>query len=382
MRHLLRCLTFVLAVALPATHAAADPVWGNGGSGGVPTSRAVNTSTPLTGGGALSADLTLACPTCVTTSRTVSTTAPLGGGGALSGDLTLTCTTCATGPGSSTATAVAKFTGTDGLTLGASAGVFIDASDRLGIATSSPVASLTLGSASSGLQLNNVDGANSEYMKMYWSGNVAQLETGKTGSGQVRSFLITGGGGASYQINAGQRHIFNALGTASAVVQTTGQLNASSGVQASLEATHTINQSGTATYEALRLNPTISGSGSGGTYLIRGQSAGTDRFTVTTGGVAVINNALTIFPSTAPPAGGSAGVGYKFSSTANLGVFFGSGAPTLSAAKGSLYLRTDGTGTNDRIYVNTDGGTTWTHMVTGSWILVGFWPRRRRWLGN
>jgi hypothetical protein len=98
----------------------------------VGTTRTVSTSTPLSGGGDLSADLTLSCPTCVTTSRTISTTAPLtgggdlsanrtlaltitpggattavgstrtisttsplGGGGDLSADLTLTCTTCA-----------------------------------------------------------------------------------------------------------------------------------------------------------------------------------------------------------------------------------------------------------------------------------------------
>lgn len=67
---------------------------------------------------------------------------------------------------------------------------------------------------------------------------------------------------------------------------------------------------------------------------------------------------------TAIPAGGTAGAGFTFSSTANFGVFFGSGAPTLSAAKGSIYLRSDGSGTNDRAYVNTSGGTTWTALVT------------------
>jgi len=79
--------------------------------------------------------------------------------------------------------------------------------------------------------------------------------------------------------------------------------------------------------------------------------------------VSAVGNA-TILSATAVPAGGTAGAGYKFSSTANLGVFFGSGVPTLSAAKGSLYLRTDGTTTNDRMYVNTNGSTTWTAVTT------------------
>jgi hypothetical protein len=73
---------------------------------------------------------------------------------------------------------------------------------------------------------------------------------------------------------------------------------------------------------------------------------------------------LTVSGGTAIPAGGTAGVGVNLSSTSNFGVFFGSGAPTLSAAKGSLYLRSDGSGINDRMYVNTNGTTTWTAVVT------------------
>lgn len=49
-----------------------------------------------------------------------------------------------------------------------------------------------------------------------------------------------------------------------------------------------------------------------------------------------------------------------------LGIYFGSGAPTISAPKGSLYLRTDGTTTNDRAYINTDAGTTWTALTTAA----------------
>ena len=76
--------------------------------------------------------------------------------------------------------------------------------------------------------------------------------------------------------------------------------------------------------------------------------------------------AATILSGTAVPAGGTTGAGYKLSSTANLGVFFGSGAPTLSAAQGSLYLRTDGSTTSTRMYVNTDGSTTWTAVTTAA----------------
>ena len=70
--------------------------------------------------------------------------------------------------------------------------------------------------------------------------------------------------------------------------------------------------------------------------------------------------------TTAIPAGGTAGVGVRVSDATNFGVFFGSGAPTLSAAKGSLYLRSDGSGTSDRMYVNTDGETAWTAVTTAA----------------
>lgn len=65
-------------------------------------------------------------------------------------------------------------------------------------------------------------------------------------------------------------------------------------------------------------------------------------------------------------AGGSKGQGILIGKKANLGIFFGSGAPTLSAAQGSLYLRTDGSSTSTRAYINTDGGTTWTSITTAA----------------
>jgi len=65
-------------------------------------------------------------------------------------------------------------------------------------------------------------------------------------------------------------------------------------------------------------------------------------------------------------AGGSQSLGLEFSTTTDFGIFFGSGAPTISAAKGSLYLRSDGSTTNDRMYVNTNGTTAWAAVITAS----------------
>lgn len=48
-------------------------------------------------------------------------------------------------------------------------------------------------------------------------------------------------------------------------------------------------------------------------------------------------------------------------------ILAGAGAPAaITAPKGSLYLRTDGSGTGDRAYINTDSGTTWTAITTAA----------------
>jgi hypothetical protein len=49
-----------------------------------------------------------------------------------------------------------------------------------------------------------------------------------------------------------------------------------------------------------------------------------------------------------------------------VGIYFGSGAPSITAPQGSLYLRTDGSSTSTRLYVNTTGSTTWTNVTTAA----------------
>ena len=92
---------------------------------------------------------------------------------------------------------------------------------------------------------------------------------------------------------------------------------------------------------------------------VGGQATANERFRADANGV-VVN------PVTAMSAGGTTSRGIRMSSVSNFGVFYGSGVPTLSAAQGSLYMRTDGSSTTTRVYVNTNGTTGWTHMVTGA----------------
>ena len=74
---------------------------------------------------------------------------------------------------------------------------------------------------------------------------------------------------------------------------------------------------------------------------------------------------VTADSATAPVAGGASAF-IATNVAAGLGVYIGSGAPTVAAAQGSLYLRTDGSSTSTRAYVNTNGTTGWTAITTAT----------------
>lgn len=62
----------------------------------------------------------------------------------------------------------------------------------------------------------------------------------------------------------------------------------------------------------------------------------------------------------------------EFMRVSNVSLFVGSGAPTVSAPLGSIWLRTDGT-TGTTFYINQSGSTTWTALGAGgnaSWGVV------------
>lgn len=94
------------------------------------------------------------------------------------------------------------------------------------------------------------------------------------------------------------------------------------------------------------------------------QKAATFGSTVTISSTLSVAGLLTGKSGTATTAGGVQFL--QVGTTANLGLFWGSGAPTVSAAQGSLYIRTDGSSTSTRLYVNTDGATTWTNVTTAA----------------
>lgn len=78
------------------------------------------------------------------------------------------------------------------------------------------------------------------------------------------------------------------------------------------------------------------------------------------------NSSVLSYALTAPSAGTALGIGMLVSSTANLGIFFGTGAPSFSAAQGSLYVNTTASTATTRLYVNTTGSTTWANFTASA----------------
>ena len=84
-----------------------------------------------------------------------------------------------------------------------------------------------------------------------------------------------------------------------------------------------------------------------------------------TGASTSVSGTLTARNATATPAAASAVDALVFG-TALIGLSWGTGAPTLTKPKGSLYIQTDGSSTSTRFYINTDGAATWTAITTAA----------------
>ena len=74
---------------------------------------------------------------------------------------------------------------------------------------------------------------------------------------------------------------------------------------------------------------------------------------------------LTARSGTATPAAASAVAALSMGSAA-VAVYWGTGDPNtaLTAPKGSLFIRTDGSGVGNRMYINTDAATAWAAFTT------------------
>lgn len=298
----------VTATLLLASRALADPYQGH--ASGVPSTRTISTTSPLGGGGALSANLTLTCTTCVTTARTISTTAPLQGGGALSANLTLSIDASsgstagsmssadftklaamgaganAIGAASSTDNSILRADGTGGKTFQDSgATTVLDDSGRIGLATAVPTHSLTLASTSTGLTVYTTADQVTNFARatLVNSGSIVALTAAQGGSGTLPTLRLASSSGILDVANAGSA--LTSAGatnsTASFTVTPISALSSTSAVQSTYVANATVNQtSGTGGHNAYLCNPTLTAIGSAGAKCFRAQNGGNDRWWV------------------------------------------------------------------------------------------------------
>lgn len=192
--------------------------------------------------------------------------------------------------------------------------------------------------AGAAFQSYNLDGAtNYERATMSWSGNVFTIATDKGGTGTQRDMALS-----TYS---------NLI--VSSVTGTPANINLDCGANGVTNSNCAIR---------FRANSAIIG------YI--GRISSLFGF-FTSGGAKALTidsstGVATVSANTATPAGGSTSAVLLFGTTAGFGVYYGSGAPTVSAGQGSLYLRSDGSSTSTRLYVNTNGSTTWTPVTTAA----------------
>jgi len=208
-----------------------------------------------------------------------------------------------TGAGTAAGIAHQFIGGTDGATVA----MTVLNNGNVGIGTASPTHALTLPVSSTGIAIYNTADqvTNFERGSLKWTSNLLSLITEKGGSGTARDIRLSANGDTDFIISAGGGGVRffdfakNSGNSSAAWVRITGTLTQSSGLNELLEISNTINQSGTAGYTGLLINPTETSTGSGVKRLISAQTGGVDRFVVTNTG-AVIIAAGTATASTAP----------------------------------------------------------------------------------
>lgn len=186
------------------------------------------------------------------------------------------------------------------------------------------------------------------------------LSAGTTVTGGTGVTATTGNVSATAgQVNAGTTMTAGTGITATTgnIVATAGQVNAGTTMTAGTGITAT-----TGNIAASSGNVSASGTVTGGTGI-----------TATTGNVSATAGAVNAGTSMTASSGNITATSGNFVMTDNtkaiqfgaiISIVAGTGAPSASLPKGSLYLRTDGSGVNDRAYIATDSAGTWTPIVT------------------
>jgi len=183
---------------------------------------------------------------------------------------------------------------------GSTAGI-LSVVGAVGIGTAAPTHTLTLPSTSTGIALyNTVDQTtNYERLRMYWNTNQFDILVDRGGTGTTRDFRIANNSGFIFRVGSGSSNgMFQMSGSTTFATgigfNNTTTFTASSGLQYPQAINSTINQSGTAGYTALLINPTETATGSGAKNLIDAQVGSVSKFLVNNAGSLTLADAATI----------------------------------------------------------------------------------------
>jgi hypothetical protein len=182
---------------------------------------------------------------------------------------------------------------------------------------------------------NTVDQTtNYERVRQFWSSNVYNIASENGGTGTNRTILLSSNNKTLTVGNSGLAWFdftSNTTGVATPTVRIGGTAQQSSGAATPLSVVTTINQSGTASYTALLINPTETATGSGAKKLIDAQVGGSSKFAVdNTGKVTLSGTSATVSSGTGSP------------------------ESVVIAPIGSIYTRTDG-GAGTTLYIKESG---------------------------
>ena len=241
--------------------------------------------------------------------------------------------------------------------------------------------SLAAAAGAGGLSLGSATGATAlPTGNLSWAGAATKtLSLAAAGAAAVTSsggaLTLTGGAASVFSTSAGALTVDSAaalqLGTSSATSVAIGHGAVSTVVTSSGGNALAVGANGS-TNPALKVDASAGSAATGlavtaaaaasGVALQALSSGANESMTINAKG----SGSLTLQSAVAVPAGGSAACGILASSTAALGIYFGSGAPSLTAAKGSLYCRTDGSSSSTRLYTASDSAGAWVAVTTAS----------------
>jgi len=185
--------------------------------------------------------------------------------------------------------------------------VRFDTTGNIGLGTSAPTHTLTLPSTATGITLYNTADqvTNFERLLASWGSNVLSIRTAFGGTGTGRNMIIGTSNVTLTMANAETANgtfqlIRNTNSPTTVHTALSGTATHSSGLFTGLSISNVINQSSTAGYTMLLINPTETTTGSGVKNLIDAQVGGATRFRVSNVGATFIANQSA--PST--PTGG------------------------------------------------------------------------------